>query len=92
MMHPFEVATLSVDKNVVETNDNKGSVQWRFKAGSDISFSKAIDIDRDDKNEVVLGTGFLLTDKRGKTKNGKDNARLYILNENGRLLFTTEIG
>lgn len=92
MMHPFEVATLSVDKNVVETNDNKGSVQWRFKAGSDISFSKAIDIDRDDRNEVVLGTGFLLTDKRGKTKNGKDNARLYILNENGRLLFTTEIG
>ena len=92
MMHPFEIATLSVDKSVVEANDNNGKVQWRFKARSDISFSKAIDIDRDNRKEVVIGTCFLLTDRRNEKSNGRDNARLYILNENGRLLFTSEIG
>ncbi|TES90601.1 MAG: hypothetical protein E3J87_09685 [Candidatus Cloacimonadota bacterium] len=92
MLHPFKIATLSINKNVAETLDNNGKVLWRFKVGSDISYSKAIDIDMDGRKEVIIGTGSLLTDEKGEKTGGKDNAKLYILNENGGVLFTRGIG
>lgn len=92
MIHPFRVESLSIDKNLVEAKDNNGKILWRFETGSDVTFSETKDIDNDGRNEVVIGTGFLLTNEKGAETQGKDNGRVYILNENGRVIFTKELG
>ena len=92
MVNPNNIDTITVDRNIVEAKDNTEKILWKFKTGSDISFSKAIDIDNDNRKEVILGTDFLMTDENGLKTPGRDNAKMYILNENGKCIYRKEIG
>jgi len=91
-LNPYKISSFSVLNNTLTTMDDKGKVLWKFKVGSDISFSKLVDFDKDNRNEVILGTTSLLTNQRNKKVKGRDNARFYILNENGKILYSQGIG
>lgn len=92
MGRKFEIAALTVNRNIVEAKDKNGENLWRFRAGSDVSFCKKSDIDDDGLNEVIVGTGFMLTNEEGDMKKGTDNGHLYIINENKKVIFDKNIG
>lgn|GEM_PF-5592355 len=92
IINPYRITHLSIANNIATTLDDKQKILWKFKTGSDISFSEIIDFDNDGRNEIILGTGFLLTNQKGENSRGKDNAGFYILNENGKCLYSKQIG
>ncbi|TET22173.1 MAG: hypothetical protein E3J78_03330, partial [Candidatus Cloacimonadota bacterium] len=92
IIRPCKVASLSVKKNVVKAKSGDGKMLWHFKTGSDITFFKMVNIDNDNQMEIILGTGFLLTNEKDERKKGKDNAKFYVLSENGKIIFSEEIG
>jgi serine/threonine protein kinase/tetratricopeptide (TPR) repeat protein len=87
-----DITSLSVNRNIVEAKDKNEEIVWRFRTGSDISFFEKWDIDGDGLNEVIIGTGFMLTGEDGERELGTDNGHLYIINEDKRIIFDKEIG
>ncbi len=92
MIRPYQIASLSVERNYLRALDEQGNEQWSFNAGADISFYRTVDIDSDEREEILLGTSSVLTTKSGVKKKVRDSAQFFALNANGRVLHRSEVG
>ena len=91
-IHPYNVVSLRIERNTIEAIGTEGKLLWKYEAGSDISFSEAVDFDNDGRKEVVFGTGYLVTDEKKNVSKGTDNGKVYLFDENGNKLFARNTG
>lgn len=92
MVRPYQIASLSVERNHLKALDEQGNEKWSFNAGADITYRKRIDIDGDERREILLGTSTVLTTESGARKKAYDSAQFFVLNANGRVLHRSEVG
>ncbi len=92
MIRPYEIASLSFERNMLKALDGQGIEQWTFKTAGNITFCRTVDIDHDEREEILLGTSTLLTTEKGIRKEVPGGAQFYVLNANGRVLHRSELG